>query len=462
MSVHRKCFAGVLALALSLWMLAGCSKTEPPAATPVAPEEKVVLTVAGSWLDCRALDEAANAFTAMYPNCTIVYEYLQDYYTALGKRLTGPSPVDIFFTTNIQADSALLPYVLDLNNREGLDLSHTFGGLIENFMFREESGENTKLYAIPLGAEMRGLYVNKTLLSSLGLAVPTDQESLLDVCETLKKNGYIPFHGNPGNFAQLLVYPWICNLITNADDPQAAYEKVDACEPGLGEMFRKPYEFLYVLVENGYYDYKRAQSDLGLFTDTTDESYARDFLNIVQRGDTFEKADDLGRVPFMPSPISLQTVIDKTKEDYHSEIEYVFIPAPVGEDGGYIYLSPAHGIAVYKDSVNVEWAVKFLDFLFRPANNEAFAETFNVIPNTKEAFAYIKTLYDIPETHMMHLGQVTFSYGFYDMLQPSLTDLSKANNPKYMRRDENGNLSLYPFGYYMEKLEAAIQERWKE
>jgi hypothetical protein len=57
---------------------------------------------------------------------------------------------------------------------------------------------------------------------------------------------------------------------------------------------------------------------------------------------------------------------------------------------------------------------------------------------------------------------VTFSYGFYDMLQPSLTDLSKANNPKYMRRDENGNLSLYPFGYYMEKLEAAIQERWKE
>ncbi|MDY4610789.1 MAG: ABC transporter substrate-binding protein [Sphaerochaetaceae bacterium] len=462
MNIHGKCIMIVLSFALFLGVLAGCTRAESSATAPVVTEEEVVLTIAGGWLDCRALDEAANAFSAKYPNCTIVYEYLQDYYKSLEKRMAGESPVDVFFTTNIQDGSALLPYALDLNNREDLDLSDTFDGLIENFMFREESGENTKLYAIPLGAEMRGLYVNKTLLSSLNLDVPTDQASLLAACAALQEHGYIPFHGNPGNFAQMLIYPWICNLITNAGDPQAAHDRVDACEPGLSEMFRKPYEFLYLLVENDYYDYKTVQSDLGLFTDTTDEAYARNFLNVVRQGDTWMKADDMGRVPFLPSPISLQTVINKTKEDYHSEIEYVFILAPVGENGGYAYLSPAHGIAVNKLSANTEWAVKFLNFLFQPENNEAFAKTFNVIPNTKEAFSYIKTLYDIPESYIMHLGQVTFSYGFYEMLQPSLTDISKANNPKYMGTDENGKLVLYPFGHYMEELEAAIQERQKK
>ena len=468
MVVYRNVLAAGLALALLIGLFAGCAQptkngpvaaVQAPAPAETASAEPVVLTVAGGWSECRALDIAARAFTEKYPNCTIVYEYLQDYYASLEKRMGGEAPVDLFFTTNIQADSALLPYALDLNACEGLDLTDAFDGLIENFTFRADTDGPKKLYALPLGAEMRGMYVNMTLLKSLGIEAPTDQASLLSACETLKQNGYIPFHGNPGSFAQTLVYPWICNLIVNSDDPQAAHDRVEAREPGVSELFRAPYAFLYTLVENGYYDYKRAQTELDLFNETTDEDYARYFLNIQKQGDDWAKADDLGMVAFMPSPLSLHGVIDKTKDDYHSGIEYVFMLAPVGPDGGYAYLSPAHGIAANRGSVNAEWSVRFLDFLFKPENNTAFAEAFGVIPNTKDAFTYIRTLYDVPDSRIAQLGQVTFDYGFYETVQPSMTDVSKANNPKYMQDDGKGNLSLYPFDYYMKELEDAISQQ---
>ena len=373
--------------------------------------------------------------------------------------MQGEAPVDLFFTSNIQADSPMLPYAADLNACELVDLSNAFDGLIENFKFREDAGGSEKLYAIPLGAELRGLYVNVTLLDSLGLAVPTDQASLLEACRVLKENGFIPFHGNPGSFAQTLIYPWMCSIIANADDPEAMHARVAAREPGLSETFRAPYEFLYTLVENGYYDYKRAQTEFNLFNDTTDDDYARYFLNIQPKGDAFEKADDVGIIAFMPSPMSLTGVIDKTKEDYHSEIEYVFVLAPIGPEGGFAYMSPAHGIAANASSANHAWAERFLNFLFEPENNKAFAEAFNVIPNTKEAFTVIRTIFDVPDSRISHLGEVTFDYGFYEAVTPSMTDVSKANNPKYMQDDGSGNLSLYPLDYYMTELEDSLQQQ---
>ena len=450
--MSKRIAAAVLVLMLAASLAAGCAVAPASAPEPTAAPEPVTLTVTGGWPDCRAIETAAREFTEEYPNCTIVYEYLQDYYASLEKRLTGEEQIDLFFTTNIQADSALLPYAADLNSLAPLDLSETFPGLIENFTFRQEEGP-ARLYAAPLGAEMRGLYINKTLLDSLGIAVPTDQASLLAACETLRQKGYIPFHGNPSDFAQTLLYPWVCNLIAHGEDPAAVYAKVNAREPGISELFREPFAFLYLLVEKDYYDYKKAQTDLGLFLETTDEDYSRDFLNVRKNGDVFEKVDDVGQVAFLPSPISMNRVLEKTREDYHSEIEYLFVPAPVGKDGGYAYLSPAHGMGINKNSANVEWSAKFLNFLLQPEHNKGFAELFNVIPNTKGAFDYIDSLYDVPDDHISELGQVTFGYGFYDAVFKSLVETSKANNPKYMNTAPDGSTSLYPLDYYMGHLE---------
>ena len=55
----------------------------------------------------------------------------------------------------------------------------------------------------------------------------------------------------------------------------------------------------------------------------------------------------------MPGAMSLKGVMAKVKEDYHSNIDYEFILSPVGDEGGFAYLSPAAGLAVNKNSTNV-------------------------------------------------------------------------------------------------------------
>jgi len=60
----------------------------------------------------------------------------------------------------------------------------------------------------------------------------------------------------------------------------------------------------------------------------------------------------------------LKNCLDKTKEDYHSEIDYEFILSPVGDQGGYAYLSPSAGIAINKNSFNKEAALDFLNYFF--------------------------------------------------------------------------------------------------
>ena len=152
--------------------------------------ETVNLKVAGSLKDYKALEIVGQKFTELYPNCTIEYEYLQDYGDTLLKRLDSEEDkIDLFSTGNITMDSERRPYALDLNAQtDKLDLS-----------------------------EVRGLYVNKTILAKCGLEVPTNREELLEACSVLKENGYIPFQANPGNFGQQLIYPYVASMIANAD-----------------------------------------------------------------------------------------------------------------------------------------------------------------------------------------------------------------------------------------------------
>lgn len=83
-----------------------------------------------------------------------------------------------------------------------------------------------------------------------------------------------------------------------------------------------------------------------MFTDTSNEGYARYFLNIDGEEGSYVKKDDVGAAAFMPSLIYLASTIEQMKSDYHNKIEYEFVLSPVSEEGGFAYLSPAHGIAV--------------------------------------------------------------------------------------------------------------------
>ena len=310
-----------------------------------------------------------------------------------------------------------------------------------------------------MGAQMRGLFVNGSLLKKVGIdRVPSNQAELLSDCVVLKAAGYIPFHGDPGPFAQHLLYPWICNNIANADNYEEAYRLVNTRDTAATGLFREIFEFLYSLVENDYYNYYYSQKTLELCTDTSSEGLSRSFLNIAEaENGEFIKEEGVGKIAFLPNAISMVPTMDKTKADYHSDIEYVFIPAPVGPDGGYVYLSPADMIGISKETEKAEWAVKFLNFLFTPENNEVFAQKYSVIPNTADAFHYISGLYKVPTNQISELGQATFDWSFYRTLTRSVKDeimalpaISKANAPDNLNPETN---KIYPFEHFWTQFE---------
>lgn len=430
------------------------------AGAPTLADERVTLVIGGPWTDCRALELIAAKFTAQNPGCEIKYEYIQDFENLIIRRLGDDEyALDLFLTNNILRGTPLTECALDLYSAgDALNLSDTFDGLLKNFTFMDEELGREVMYAIPLGAEMRGLFVNKTLLNSLGIPMPTNQAELFSACEILKAAGYMPFQGNPGYFGQRLLYPYICDIIANAEDYEAAHARVEAREPGVSEMFREPLEFLYALVTNYYYDYKAIENTTKAFTDSSDEGSAKSFLSIRKDENGVETVPDTGDCAFWPGALSQLGVLDKVSEDYHSPIEYEFILAPVSVEGGFAYMSPARGIAVNKRSSKLEWALKFMDFLFTPENNIEFAEAFNITPNVKDAFERITRKYGASADRISELGQVTFSYNFYGVMNLKMVDISKANNPKYMVDDGGGNLKIIDFEEFMAQLEANFEE----
>lgn len=451
-SIIKRAVAGLLCagVLLSAFSACGNQKSGYRKNTKLS-SGKVTLKLTGMNPSFKAMEKVIASFHGIYPNCTIQYEYVQDYENSMQTRLRNNDDVDLFITNNITSSSLFLPYAMELKSqKDRLNLGDTYEGLIRNFTIPGNTGG---LYAIPLGGEVRGIYINTTLLKSLGLSVPSCYAEWMNCCEKLKNAGYIPLQGNPALFGQLLMYPYVCSLIANADDYQSVYNEVNECRKGVSERFREPMKRLYDMVADGYYNYKLVENKYKAFTDGTDETAARSFLNIESAPDgTGRKKDDIGTAAFMPGTMSFKSYLDKMRDDYHSKIEYRFILAPVGDDGGYAYLSPSEGIAVNKNGSRTEWALEFLNYLFSKGENEIFAAERNIIPNTSDALDSINRQFKTGSDHICQLGQVSFDYVFYEVMKKALTDVSKGNNPKYMKKDG----TMYDFDYYMNALETGF------
>ena len=424
--------------------------------------EEILLRIASSKETWPEMDNVIAKFEEVYPNCTVVCEFIESYTENLPLRLQQTEQkLDIFRTVNIQEATVYKDNALNLISEDAkkrLDLSGANPGLVANF--RYTAGENTQ-YAVPFGGEMRGMYVNLTLLNKLGLQVPTNRAELLSCCQVLYDAGYVPLQSSPGTFAQQLLYPYICNSIVNGGHYEEMYAAIESIEPGVSAYFRDPYAFLYEIVEKGYFDYKRVEEELG-YAFLGSAGKAKDFLNIVKvSDDVYEKQDDVGNIAFMLDTQGFGLELARTKADYHSQIEYAFILSPVGEDGGFAYLSPADGLAVNNQSDHIDWALEFLNFFFTPEICTAFAKETGKIPNTKDALLE----YDVPANRISDVGQVTFSYGFYKVVTTlmlggydDMVGISKMNAEKYMRDNGDGTYSLmYTLDDYLARLEAEFQ-----
>lgn len=410
------------------------------------------------------MDNVIAKFEEVYPNCNVVCEYIERYTENLPVRLEQPEQkIDIFKTVNIQEDSPYIDKALNLISQDAkkyLDLSGAHQGLVDNFRYTQ--AENTQ-YAIPYGGEMRGMYVNTTLLKKLGLKTPTNRAELMHCCEVLYDAGYIPFQSSSGTFAQQLLYPWICNSVVNGGHYEQMYAAIERIDPGISEYFRDAYAFLYEIVEKGYFNEDRVRRELGYLFDGS-AGKAREFLNVIQvSDDVYEKQDDVGKIAFLVDTQAFDLYLSKTKSDYHSQIEYEFILSPVAVDGGCAYLSPADGLAINKSSDHVDWSLEFLNFFFTPEICEAFARETGKIPNTADALLQ----YDVPAERTCSVGQMTFSYPFYRTVttlmmggyEDDMVGISQMCEHAYGKDNGDGTYSpAYTLEEYIARLETEFQK----
>lgn len=286
----------IVTLLMALSCMSGCSTKQSgyQKNTKLDTKEEVQLVIAGTWTAMPGMDLLAEKFNEVYPNCTVVYENLQDYVDNLPKRVVSETDrVDMFTSGNILPDSDYRAYALNLADyKEELPLTDTLQGLTNNYTFTDDAG-TVYQYSVPIGGEIRGLYVNTTLLAKNGIEIPKNRTELLTACAKLSEAGYIPLEDNPSTFGQMLLFPYIANLANEAKD------SIAACDENAAEVFRDPLEFLYNLNVNNYYNYKYIEKETGRFCDISNEGMARSFLNIIGSEGSYEKKDDVGEVAFM-------------------------------------------------------------------------------------------------------------------------------------------------------------------
>ena len=335
--------------------LAGCAPKAEPAASPAesaAPAEfapsldtsaAVELNVTGFFGNFEALDQVVNNFNEYYPNVTVLYE--QNSGDKLVEYVKNNPQVDIFMTddTNLRYADWTDYYVrgscADLT-AAGVDTSAVQDGLLEGCTF------DGALLRLPIGLDLTGMVVNKSLLRREGLEVPETWQQLLDVCAALKEKGYTPIQGPESSIYANLAYAM--GMATLGSDP-ALLEKLNAGDEEAAKQLQPAFERIQELVEKGYIDPE-------VNADYPNDNYDGAILRFFE-----------GDVPFWVC--TTEKVGGMKKRESKSEaysaspFDYEFMDIPLGSEGAYEYVEPWFGFSVNKNSANYDYAVEFLRFL---------------------------------------------------------------------------------------------------
>lgn len=306
-------------------------------------EAAVNLEVSGFLGNFEALDQVVNAFNEYYPNVTVTYE--QNTGDKMVEYIKNSPYVDIIMTDDNNLRYAdwdsyyVLDQVADLA-AEDIDVSAVQPELLDACTF------DGKLARLPIGMNLSGMVVNKTLLEKEGLAVPTNWQEFLDVCAALKEKGYTPIQG-----AQTMVY---ADLIYNMamDEFGADRTKVEALNNGDAaavDTAEAAYDRLETLLEQGY-------TDPAVNAEYPDDNYDGAILKFFE-----------GDVPFWVCNTEKYSGMKKREsksETYSaSPFAYEFMYVPTGDNGVYEFVEPWFGFSINKDSDSYDYAVEFIRFL---------------------------------------------------------------------------------------------------
>lgn len=187
----------IIALALSLGLLTGCSNKEATTSnedivTEITEPVEITFWHAMSGDLEKALQSLTNDFTAENPNIKVTLQN-QSSYPELQQKITATvsSPKDLPTMTQAYPDWVFNPIKDGLVTDLTPYIEHDTIGF-DNYedilpSFREASKIEGKIYGMPFNKSTEVLWYNKTLLDELNLTPPTTYEELVEVAKTIKE-----------------------------------------------------------------------------------------------------------------------------------------------------------------------------------------------------------------------------------------------------------------------------------
>jgi len=207
-------------------------------------------------------------------------------------------------------------------------------------------GMNTfdgKVYGSPYMTALTPLYYNKAIFEEHGLEVPTTWAEMETVCETLKKNGIIPFAlANSTKWPGAQHFVMLSMRIGGADIFQKAISGEISFED---ETFIKAGDMLRNMVDDGWFP----EGANALNWDTGDSRqmfYAGQCAMILQTSGF------------------ISTCLSENEEFYNNNLALASYPAIEGGKGEITdMLAGENAFSVSADSDNVEMSIKLVEFL---------------------------------------------------------------------------------------------------
>lgn len=280
----------------------------------------------------ESLEAVISHFNRIYPNVNIIYERLDGYETMIEKRLINDPSVACFTSTG-PAGIDLRPFDFDTS---------AFGKIIESTM------NEGRLQGIPIGMDILGLMVNKTLLDKEGIKVPENKAEFRESCKVLVDKGYIPIQQNVVKGSRYMFTSFLYSEMLKLGNTQKLVEELTSGKKGCTEVLRPICSIVDEDFKLGYFSSAK--------TRVVEDEYEAAIMNFFK-----------GDVPFLP--VSSDTISGMRKREsksssfMESPFEYFFIYVPLGDDGIIATQNCWRSMCVSTYTDHMDMAVEFLRFL---------------------------------------------------------------------------------------------------
>jgi len=305
-------------------------------------DTEVSLDIIGTYGNFEALEQVILDFADYYPNVNISYEYVDNMEQALPARCESGDKIDIVYYGDPNLcgcrEKMFEDYFVDLGSEE-----FDFSGIDDRAL--KMSQINGKQYMLPVYYYLPGLLVNTTILKENGIEVPKNRSEFENACDKLHEKGITPIYCNSQMMGQLFYNHIMFDEQLN-DPKGTALNSLNNAKSFAG-IYDNSLECLKNWDDRGYIDYSG---------DRLENYYNALILRFLE-----------GDIPFLvgnSDTISGVRKREKKSETYMAKpFDYIFTPAPLGDDGFECAYNTALSFAVYKKSKNADYALEFARFM---------------------------------------------------------------------------------------------------